>query len=131
MIILADDDADQRLSLKLALELAGYTVREAADGSQALASHEGNNELAIQANVRTLGEYKMFVGGAVLIRGVDNVNDGLWYVSKVVHHMTAPNTFETDAVLGRDGFTGVALPTKPLKQVARSARLLNNQWVLA
>ena len=37
MIILADDDADQRLSLKLALELAGYTVREAADGSQALA----------------------------------------------------------------------------------------------
>ena len=37
MIILADDDADQRLSLKLALELAGYTVREAADGRQALA----------------------------------------------------------------------------------------------
>ena len=37
MIILADDDADQRLSLRLALELAGYTVREAADGRQALA----------------------------------------------------------------------------------------------
>ena len=37
MIILADDDADQRLSLKLALELAGYAVREAADGRQALA----------------------------------------------------------------------------------------------
>jgi CheY-like chemotaxis protein len=36
MIILADDDADQRLSLRLALELAGYAVREAADGGQAL-----------------------------------------------------------------------------------------------
>jgi CheY-like chemotaxis protein len=37
MIILADDDADQRLALKLALELAGYAVREAADGGEALA----------------------------------------------------------------------------------------------
>jgi CheY-like chemotaxis protein len=36
MIILADDDADQRLSLRLALELAGYTVREAGNGRQAL-----------------------------------------------------------------------------------------------
>jgi CheY-like chemotaxis protein len=36
VIILADDDADQRLSLRLALELAGYTVREAADGRRAL-----------------------------------------------------------------------------------------------
>jgi CheY-like chemotaxis protein len=37
MIILADDDADQRVSLRLTLELAGYSVREAADGRQALA----------------------------------------------------------------------------------------------
>ena len=37
MIIVVDDDADQRLALKLALELAGYAVREAAHGAQALA----------------------------------------------------------------------------------------------
>jgi len=36
MIILADDDPDQRLALRLALELAGYSVREAADGEEAL-----------------------------------------------------------------------------------------------
>jgi CheY-like chemotaxis protein len=36
MIIVVDDDADQRLALKLALELAGYAVREAAHGAQAL-----------------------------------------------------------------------------------------------
>jgi CheY-like chemotaxis protein len=36
MIILVDDNADQRLALKLALELAGYTVREAAHGGEAL-----------------------------------------------------------------------------------------------
>jgi CheY-like chemotaxis protein len=37
MIILAEDDVDQRLALKLALELAGYAVREAASGREALA----------------------------------------------------------------------------------------------
>ncbi|HET7362855.1 MAG TPA: response regulator [Burkholderiales bacterium] len=36
MIILVDDDADQRLALKMALELAGYRVREAAHGGEAL-----------------------------------------------------------------------------------------------
>ena len=37
MIILVDDDRDQRLALKMALELAGYVVREAAHGGEALA----------------------------------------------------------------------------------------------
>ena len=37
MIILVEDDADQRLALSLALKAAGYSVREAADGREALA----------------------------------------------------------------------------------------------
>jgi CheY-like chemotaxis protein len=37
MIVLVEDDADQRLALKLALELAGYSVREAAHAGEALA----------------------------------------------------------------------------------------------
>jgi CheY-like chemotaxis protein len=37
MIIVVEDDADQRLALRLALELAGYAVREAAHGAEALA----------------------------------------------------------------------------------------------
>ena len=37
MIILAEDDADQRVPLRLALQLAGYTVREAPTGEAALA----------------------------------------------------------------------------------------------
>ena len=37
MIILVEDDADQRLALKMALELAGYPVREATHGGEALA----------------------------------------------------------------------------------------------
>jgi len=37
MIILVEDDPDQRLSIRLALELAGYSLREAADGREALA----------------------------------------------------------------------------------------------
>jgi CheY-like chemotaxis protein len=37
MIILVDDDADQRLALRMALELSGYRVREAANAAQALA----------------------------------------------------------------------------------------------
>ncbi len=36
MIILVDDDADQRRALRMALELAGYRVREAAHGAEAL-----------------------------------------------------------------------------------------------
>jgi DNA-binding response OmpR family regulator len=41
MIVLVEDDADQRLALKLALEQAGYAVREAANGRQGLAlQHE-------------------------------------------------------------------------------------------
>jgi len=36
MIIIVDDDADQRLALRLGLELAGYTVREAAHAAEAL-----------------------------------------------------------------------------------------------
>ena len=36
MIILVEDDADQRLALRMALELAGYRVREAAHGAEAL-----------------------------------------------------------------------------------------------
>ena len=36
MIILAEDDADQRLALGLALKTAGYSVREAASGREAL-----------------------------------------------------------------------------------------------
>jgi len=36
MIILVEDDADQRLALKMALELAGYPVREATHGGEAL-----------------------------------------------------------------------------------------------
>jgi len=36
MIIIVDDDADQRLALRLGLELAGYPVREAANGAEAL-----------------------------------------------------------------------------------------------
>ena len=37
MIVLVEDDADQRVALKLALQLAGYSVREAANGREALA----------------------------------------------------------------------------------------------
>jgi DNA-binding NtrC family response regulator len=37
VIILVEDDADQRVALKLALQLAGYSVREAANGREALA----------------------------------------------------------------------------------------------
>jgi CheY-like chemotaxis protein len=37
VILLVEDDADQRLALKLALEVAGYSVREAANGREALA----------------------------------------------------------------------------------------------
>jgi CheY-like chemotaxis protein len=36
-ILVADDDADMRLTLKLALELAGYAVDVAANGREALA----------------------------------------------------------------------------------------------
>jgi CheY-like chemotaxis protein len=36
VIILAEDNEDQRLALRLALEQQGYAVREAADGQQAL-----------------------------------------------------------------------------------------------
>jgi DNA-binding response OmpR family regulator len=36
MIILVEDDSDQRLGLKMALEIAGYTVREASNGREAL-----------------------------------------------------------------------------------------------
>jgi CheY-like chemotaxis protein len=36
MIVLVEDNPDQRLALKLALEQAGYSVREAADGREAL-----------------------------------------------------------------------------------------------
>jgi CheY-like chemotaxis protein len=35
-ILVVDDDADMRLSLKLALELAGYRVEVAANGREAL-----------------------------------------------------------------------------------------------
>lgn len=37
MIILVEDNADQRLALRLALEQAHYPVREAANGGEALA----------------------------------------------------------------------------------------------
>jgi DNA-binding response OmpR family regulator len=36
MIILVDDNADHRLALRMALELAGYRVREAVHGAEAL-----------------------------------------------------------------------------------------------
>jgi DNA-binding NtrC family response regulator len=36
VIILVEDDADQRETLKLALELAGYEVRDAANGREAM-----------------------------------------------------------------------------------------------
>lgn len=36
-VLIADDDADLRLTLKLAIELAGYAVELAANGQQALA----------------------------------------------------------------------------------------------
>lgn len=35
-VLVVDDDADMRLTLKLALELAGYDVDEAANGREAL-----------------------------------------------------------------------------------------------
>jgi CheY-like chemotaxis protein len=37
MIVLVEDDADQRLALKLALQVAGYPLRDAANGREALA----------------------------------------------------------------------------------------------
>jgi CheY-like chemotaxis protein len=36
-VLVVDDDADMRLTLKLALELAGYAVEVAANGAEALA----------------------------------------------------------------------------------------------
>jgi len=36
-VLIVDDDADMRLSLKLALEMAGYAIEVAADGREALA----------------------------------------------------------------------------------------------
>lgn len=36
-LLIVDDDADMRLSLKLALEMAGYTAEVAANGREALA----------------------------------------------------------------------------------------------
>lgn len=36
-LLIVDDDADMRLSLKLALEMAGYAIEVAADGREALA----------------------------------------------------------------------------------------------
>jgi CheY-like chemotaxis protein len=35
-VLVVDDDADMRLTLKLALEIAGYTVEVAANGAEAL-----------------------------------------------------------------------------------------------
>jgi CheY-like chemotaxis protein len=35
-VIIVDDDADMRLTLKLALELAGYRVEDAANGREAI-----------------------------------------------------------------------------------------------
>jgi len=35
-VLIVDDDADMRLTLKLALELAGYSVTEAANGREAV-----------------------------------------------------------------------------------------------
>ena len=35
-VLVVDDDADMRLTLKLALELAGYQVAEAANGREAI-----------------------------------------------------------------------------------------------
>lgn len=35
-VMVVDDDADMRLSLQLALEMAGYAVRSAANGREAL-----------------------------------------------------------------------------------------------
>jgi len=35
-VLIVDDDADMRLSLKLALEMAGYAIEVAADGREAL-----------------------------------------------------------------------------------------------
>lgn len=35
-VLIVDDDADMRLTLKLALELAGYSVAEAANGREAI-----------------------------------------------------------------------------------------------
>lgn len=40
MIILVEDDKDQRLALRLALEQAGYSVREAENGREALTLEE-------------------------------------------------------------------------------------------
>ncbi len=37
-ILIADDDADMRLTLKLALEIEGYAVEAAANGREALAA---------------------------------------------------------------------------------------------
>jgi CheY-like chemotaxis protein len=37
-ILIADDDADMRLTLKLALEIEGYAVEVAANGREALAA---------------------------------------------------------------------------------------------
>ena len=36
LVLVVDDDADMRLTLKLALELAGYRVVEAANGREAI-----------------------------------------------------------------------------------------------
>jgi DNA-binding response OmpR family regulator len=36
VIILVEDDPDQRLALRMALEVAGYKVREASNGREAL-----------------------------------------------------------------------------------------------
>jgi CheY-like chemotaxis protein len=35
-ILVVDDDADMRLTLRMALELAGYTVEDAANGREAI-----------------------------------------------------------------------------------------------
>jgi DNA-binding NtrC family response regulator len=112
MIILVEDDRDQRLSLKLALNLAGYTLRDAANGREALALQrerpsqilitdifmpEADGFELIAAFRREFSETKIIVisGGRLRMRG----GDYLQSARLIGAHATLQKPFEIKALL--------------------------------
>lgn len=107
------------------------SLQEARDELDALGRV---NQLPVTAKLTVRGNPRVRVGGLIHLWGIDNVNDGMWYVMAVKHIFDGPNDYKTMVEVGRDSVVAATnLPAAPAIDLPpmRGSRLINSTWVAA
>lgn len=97
-----------------------------------LSAAESLNRMPIEAHLEGASDPRVSVGRTVYVAGMNEADNGHWYVRSAVHKIRGLNDTSMTLKLGRDTESQLTsvVPVGVAPPVPRGARLVNRQWVL-